>query len=161
MRFWKKHFPSCSLYILEIVCVFDQALFAKAAEIVWKQKKFKALIIWMGTFHTICNLLSIIGKRFQDAVLGDLCVEAGILAEGSVVGVMQCRKYNRAVRLHELVYESLLRLVWRGFLTWMNQNQAGELHNLQEAQRCIESFKSEVCQETFEKVLQTESCTHP
>ena len=33
------------------------------------------------------TVLAIVGKRFQDAGLGDLCVESGILAGGSVAGV--------------------------------------------------------------------------
>ena len=60
-----------TLELKEIVCVFDQALYAKAAEITSKHEKFKNLILRMGAFHTICNLLSTIGKRFQDAGLRD------------------------------------------------------------------------------------------
>ena len=66
---------SLTVELKEIVCVFDQALYAKAAEITWKHDdKFKNIILRMGAFHTICNLLSTIGKRFQDAGLRDLCV---------------------------------------------------------------------------------------
>lgn len=69
--------------------VMDQALFAKAAEIVWKQKdKFSNILLRMGAFHTICNALAIIGKRFRDAGLKDICIEAGIVAEGSISGVL-------------------------------------------------------------------------
>ena len=97
-----------TLELKEIVCVFDQALYAKAAEITWKHDdKFKNIILRMGAFHTICNLLSTIGKRFQDAGLRDLCVEAGVIAEGSITGVMEGRKYNCAVRLHKIVYEAI------------------------------------------------------
>ena len=40
-----------------------QVLYAKAAEIVWKQDKFKNIVnITVGLFHTICDLLSIIRK---------------------------------------------------------------------------------------------------
>ena len=64
-----------SLDLKTIVCVFDQALFAIAAEVVWKHpEKFKDIILRLGVFHTICTLLSTIGKRFQDAGLRDLCV---------------------------------------------------------------------------------------
>lgn len=78
-----------SLNLEKMVCVFDQALYAKAAEIVWKRENFKNIIIQMGTFHTICNLLSITGKRFHDSGLNDLCEEASVLAESSVAGVME------------------------------------------------------------------------
>ena len=38
----------------------------------------------MGVFHTAFTLLSIIGKHSQDAGLRDLCVEYGVIIEGSV-----------------------------------------------------------------------------
>ena len=84
-----------SLDLKTIVCVFDQALFAKAAEVVWKHlDKFKDIILRLGVFPTICTLLSTIGKRFQDAGLKDLCVEPGVNADGSVAGVMEGCKYT-------------------------------------------------------------------
>jgi TATA-box binding protein (TBP) (component of TFIID and TFIIIB) len=74
-----------SLELNAIVCVFDQALFAKAAEVVWKHpEKFKGIILRLGVFHIICTLLSTIGKRFQDGGLRDICVEAGVIADGSI-----------------------------------------------------------------------------
>lgn len=42
----------------------------------------------MGIFHTLCTLLAILGKRFGDAGLKDLCVESGIIADGSIGGVL-------------------------------------------------------------------------
>ena len=62
--------------------MFDQALYAKATEILWKKDKFKNIMIRMGVFHTV-NFF-IIGKRFQDAGLRDLCVESGVTADGSI-----------------------------------------------------------------------------
>ena len=59
-----------------IVVDMDQALFAKAAQVVWKEHdRYASIILRLGTFHAICNLLSIIGKRFQDAGIRDLCAE--------------------------------------------------------------------------------------
>ena len=98
------------LQLSAIVVVFDQPIYAKAMEIKWKHSvHFRDIIVRMGMFHTICTLLGIIGKRFQDAGLRDLCVESQVIAEGSVSGVMEGRKYNHAVRLHKLVYEALMR----------------------------------------------------
>ena len=68
------------LLLEAIVVVMDQVLFAKAAEIAWKQKElFPNILLRMGTFHTICNALSILGKRFRGAGLKDICIEAGIV----------------------------------------------------------------------------------
>ena len=70
--------------------VLDQALFAKATEM-----------------STISNLMSIIGKMFGDAGLRDL-------AEGSINKVLEGKQYNRAVRLHKLTHEALMRIAWSG-----------------------------------------------
>ena len=148
-----------SLHLKKIVCVFDQALYAKAAEIVWKQDQFQNIIIRMGTFHTVCNLLSTIGKRFQDAGLRDLCVESGVIAEGSVTGVMEGRKYNRAVRLHKLVYEAMVRMAWKGFLPWLQAKHVEEVCNLEETLKSVEAFQDGVSHAQVEEVLQSASCT--
>ena len=83
-----------TLKLKSIVHVFDQALYAKATGLRWKQsERFKDIVFRMGVFHTACTMLSIIGKRFQDAGLRDLCVESGVIAEGSVAGVLDGRRY--------------------------------------------------------------------
>ena len=148
-----------TLELKEIVCVFDQALYAKAAEITWKHDdKFKHIILRMGAFHTIYNLLSTIGKRFQDAGLRDLCVEAGVIAEGSITGVMEGRKYNRAVRLHKIVYEAMIRLAWKGFLLWIHANHGAEVHHLEESLKSISTFHDDVSQTSFTALMDDASC---
>lgn len=111
-----------ALHLEEIVCVFDQALYAKAAEITWKHlDMYKQIVLRMGVFHTLCNLISIIGKRFGSAGLHDLAVQSCIVAEGSITAVLGGRNYNRAVRLYKLVYEALLRLAWQAFHQWLEE----------------------------------------
>ena len=80
------------------------ALYAKATETAWKHtSKYANIILRMGTFHIIITLLAIIGKWFQDAGLRDTCIESGIIAEGSVFGVLAGRMYSRAVRVHKIM----------------------------------------------------------
>ena len=73
----------------------------------------------MGSFHIICNLLSLIGKLFHDAGLRDLAVESGVIAEGSADKVIDGKQYNRGVRLHKLTYKALMRLARAQFLEWL------------------------------------------
>ena len=95
------------------MCVFDQALYAKAAEIVWKHEdKFKSVVLRMGVFHTIINFIPIIGKWFGPAGLRDLVVECNIVTDGSINSVLEGRQYNSGVRMCKLIYEALLRLAW-------------------------------------------------
>ena len=56
-----------ALELSEIAVVFDQALYAKAAEISWKHLQYDKIVLRMGAFHTVLNLLSIIAKRFGSA----------------------------------------------------------------------------------------------
>lgn len=149
-----------SLGLTKIVCVFDQALYAKAVEITWKHpEQFSSIIIRMGAFHTICTLIATIGKRFQDAGLRDLCVESGVVAQGSVAGIMEGRKYNRAVRLHKLVYEALLHLVWKGFLPWLETTNIDDMVHLEESLRVIDIFSKDISQNGLEQILKNPSCT--
>ena len=84
-----------TLKLKSIVLVFHQALYAKAIEVQWKEsERFKDIVLRMGVFHTACTLLSIIGKRFQDRGLRDLCVESG----GIIVvsdSIRSCMKPSR------------------------------------------------------------------
>ena len=76
----------------------------------------------MEVFHTACTMLTITGKRFHDAGLRNLCVESGVIAEGSVAEVLQGRSFSSGVRLHKLVYEALMRLAWQGFRACIEEN---------------------------------------
>ena len=88
----------------------DQALYAKAAEIAWKQDQFSNIVLRIGTFHTISVALPILGKRFGDSDLKDIFIESQIVAEGSISGVIDGKQYNRGLRAHEYLYEALMRL---------------------------------------------------
>ena len=59
---------------------------------------------------------------FRDAGLKDICIEAGIVAEGSINGILDGKYYNRAVRVHRCIYEALLRLAWEAVMLWVNDN---------------------------------------
>ena len=72
-----------------IVLVFDQAIYAKAQQIRWKNDDFtKRLEVRLGEFHTCMSYLSILGKRFGDAGLQDILIESEVVAPGSINGVI-------------------------------------------------------------------------
>ena len=86
-----------------VTVVFDQAIYAKALEVIWQnQETFQRLVVRMGSFHTICSFLAAIGKRFGDAGLGDIVTESRIVGSGSVAAVLEGRHYNRALRTHKV-----------------------------------------------------------
>ena len=81
-----------ALKISEIVCIFDQSILAKAAEIKWKSaEKYKDYVLVLGAFHMIMSFMSILAKRFGDAGLRDTLVQA-----------ISGRMYNRGIRYCKL-----------------------------------------------------------
>ncbi|KAK2561654.1 hypothetical protein P5673_015006 [Acropora cervicornis] len=59
--------------------------------------------------------MSIIGKRFEDTALKDLCIESGVIAEGSILNVLTGKMCNRGLRVHKCMYDALMRLAWKQF----------------------------------------------
>jgi len=134
----------------KIAVVMDQALYAKATEDAWKQQlRFENILMMMGNFHVICNLLSIIGILFRDAGLRDLAVESGVIAEGSVDKVLDGKQYNRGVRLHKLIYKALMHLVWNGFLEWVENYHNTDLPYSDETIRVVMSMHDDTCLATL------------
>ena len=75
------------LKLQAIVVVFDQAIYAKAQTIRWQTELFLTrTVIRLDEFHTAMTFLACIGKRFGDAGLRDMVIEAELCAEGSVRG---------------------------------------------------------------------------
>ena len=109
----------------------------------------------MGAFHTICTLLSILGKRFQGAGLRDICIEPGVVAEGSVSGVLDGRRYNRAVRFHKLMYEALQRLAWKGFQSWIEKFPEENL-SVQQFFNGLIPLYNDLCQREFDAVMKSQ-----
>ena len=145
-----------TLQVKSIVVVLDQALHAKATEIVWKYPDiFKGIVLRMGAFHTICTLLSILGKRFQDAGLRDICIESGVIAEGSVSGVLDGRRYKRSVRFHKLMYEALQRLAWKGFQPWVKKFPDINL-SVQQFFNVLIPLYNDLCQREFDAVIKSQ-----
>ena len=148
-----------ALQLDNIAVVFDQALYAKATEIAWKHpEQYGTLTLMMGNFHSICNLLSTIGKLFGDAGLRDLAVESGVIAEGSMNKVLDGKQYNRAVRLHKLTYETQMRLAWSGFEEWLEANHAEALPKHNHTIRVMYKVRQNLCRATHDAAMADESC---
>lgn len=118
----------------DTVIVLDQAIYAKALEVVWKQQQeFKSVVLMMGDFHVACVFLAVIGKRFGDAGLRDLLIESRIIGSGSLNGVLEGKHYNRALRIHKVVLEALMRLNWQAFIQCNRESQRSSITRQLEA----------------------------
>lgn len=106
------------LGVQTLVCVYDQAIYAKAKEIQLKeQQKFNSIFLMMGTFHILLMSLGIVGVRFKDAGMKDVYIQSEIVAEGSIDSVLRGKQYNRAIRAHKIFWEALWCLLLEKFET--------------------------------------------
>jgi len=105
------------LNLKSVVCVYDQAIYAKAYQIKCKEPlKFKDLFLMMGTFHIILTFLAVVAARFKDAGLKDIVVQTMIVAEGSVDTMFTgTRAYKRAIRIYKILYEAFSRILLEEF----------------------------------------------
>lgn len=117
-----------------IIVVFDQALYSKAQQIRWKNSTLQTrLVLRMGEFHTCMSFMGAIGKMFKLSGMEDILVEAGVVAEGSVSGVLSGHNYNRAIRAHKILYEALARLQLQCFLETLDELSTEAYHNVSES----------------------------
>ena len=59
---------------------------------------------------------------FGYAGLQDVAVESDVISEGSIDRVLESKQYNRTLGLHKLMYEALMRIIWKGFQAWIERN---------------------------------------
>eukprot|EP00057_Strongylocentrotus_purpuratus_P015294 XP_011669768.1 PREDICTED: uncharacterized protein LOC105440883 [Strongylocentrotus purpuratus] len=110
-----------------VVIVCDQAIYSKAQQIRWKDPHLSArTVVRMGDFHTTMNFLACIGKRFKDGGLQDIIIESGLIATGSVNGVLSGHHFNRSLRAHKLLCEAMERLRWLSFMKTLPDEQQEE-----------------------------------
>ena len=96
------------LNIPTLVCVYDQAIYAKAVEIKLKDPRtFSYLFLVMGTFYILLMYLGVIGAPFGDAGMKDIYIQSNVVAEGSIDTVVRGKNYNWAVRAHKIFWETL------------------------------------------------------
>lgn len=115
----------------QIVLVCDQAIYAKAQQIRWKDESLRnRLVLRLGEFHTSMSYMAVLGKRFGPAGLQDLMIEAGIVAPGSINGVVSGHNYNRSIRAHKLTFEALDRLRFTMFLDTISPETADRYMSL-------------------------------
>ena len=137
----------------DVIVVLDQAIYCKSKQIIWSvPEDYSRIVLRMGAFHICCNFLGILGKRFGEGGLGDLLIENGLVAAGSIASVLNGPHYNRAVRANKVVFEALLRMKWSNFRSWFAENPIGQFdqHTL-----CalLTTFQDDLSSEEFQTLL--------
>jgi hypothetical protein len=125
------------------IATFDLAVVMKAYAIVWeKSQTFKGCYCQSWGFHLLCSYMGALGKSIRCSGFEEILVESGIFASGSIENVMSGKDYNRALRVHKLVFEALERLLLQEFESrhsdLMSDEARSVLHNLAR-KPCIEN----------------------
>ena len=84
-----------------VITTFDLGVYMKAYPLIWNNpNKYQKHVVLIGTFHLVCAHLKMVGKKMAGSGLSDILLEAGLIASGSLEGVMSGKHYDRAMHCH-------------------------------------------------------------
>ena len=134
-----------------VVVVCDLAIYAKAVEIMnKKENELGRIVLRLGAFHFACSFLGIIGKRFRDAGLENILIESDVIATGSVNEVLEGKHYNRSIRMHKLVMETLFRIKWKNFGQWLTEQENSSAYT--SLQDDIKNIQQDVTRASYDRI---------
>ena len=94
----------------------------KAYPLIWNNLlRYQKHIVMIGSFHVICAYLKMLGKKMNGTGLDDIFVEAGLITQGSLQGVISGKNYSRAMACHKTVLEALERLLLTEYVISKNR----------------------------------------
>ena len=80
----------------------------KAYPLIWSEpERYDKHIILIGSFHLIGAYFKMIGKKLRGSGFSDVLIEAGLIASGSLEGVLTGKHYERALHCHKVIKEAL------------------------------------------------------
>ena len=105
-----------------VITSFDLGVCMKAFPLIWNNPiRYQKHIVMIGSFHTVCAYLKMLGKKMNGTGLDDIFVEAGLITTGSLQGVLSGKNYSRSMLCHKTMLEALERLLMMEFLISTNR----------------------------------------
>ena len=100
------------------VVTYDLAIATKAYAIqAIETPIFDKLLIMLGNFHVELSFFGAVGTFINESCIEFILAESGVLAEGSMVGFIKGKFYNRCIRIHQLLANVLERKLYDCFFT--------------------------------------------
>ena len=122
----------------EIAITYDLAIAKMALQIQAEEfPRFNNIFISLGSFHIEMAFFHAVGKFIAESAGPTLLTECGVIATGSLSGLLSGKHYNRCKRIHPLLAVAIELMHFRSFLrTHDNSNSAMTLigHNLLDIQ---------------------------
>lgn len=103
-----------------ISVTYDLAIAKIAFTIQGEDPSYNNLFIQLGSFHILLSFFKGIGKLIADSGGPFVLNETGILAQGSLLGFLQGKHYNRCKRIHPIFSTALETLHLMVFLATLD-----------------------------------------
>ena len=128
-----------------------------AYKVLWNyQDKFKNVVIHLGDFHFMKEVFAILGKLVTGSGFEDIIFQAGLCSAGSLNGVVAGSHYNRCLKVHSLLSETLERLLFEKLIATADNVHIPEVLNTRQqfatTEEHYESMANDQNVEAFLKV---------
>lgn len=116
------------------VVTYDLAVALKAYSIqAIEQPRFDKLLIMLGNFHIELAFYGGIGTMINESGIEFILTESEVLAEGSMMGFLKGKFYNRCIRIHELLANVLEIKLHDRFLQDLPQEEYEAFQDIMDA----------------------------
>ena len=113
------------------VATYDLAVALKAYSIQsLDAPDFDKLLIMLGNFHLELAFYGALGTYINESGAQHLLTESGILAEGSLMGFINGKYYNRCVRIHEILALAMERKMYESFMSTLPKDKQDDIKDL-------------------------------
>ena len=113
------------------VVTYDLAIALKAYSIQSLDAPlFDKLLIMLGNFHTELAFYGAVGTYINDSGIEFILSECDVLAEGSMMGFIKGKFYNRCSRIHDLLAIALEKKLYNRFLADISEEENHAIHSL-------------------------------
>lgn len=107
-----------------MVVTYDLAIAKMAFQLQLDEApEFDRIFITLGDFHTKMAFLKAIGKFFDESGGSNILVESGIIAQGSINGIITATHFNRSSRIHNQLAAAFEILHYKQFCTHNNYDE--------------------------------------
>ena len=86
-----------------------------------------------------------------------MIIKSGVIAEGSVSGVLEGRTYNRTIQCHKLMFEALNRLALIGFNSWIDEHHKDKKPFVDEFFKGLKALYNKTCEQEFKTTVASPS----
>ena len=69
---------------------------------------------------------------------------------------LEGRSYNRAIRVHKLAYEALMRVAWRGFQPWVDERCPLDMNQIRRALDEVANLGNDLTKDNHDRVIQSQ-----